>query len=244
MNHDLWSGPRPAGPVLFGVPDYVPALMEYVRDYHIGLNFSHTLVAVDGPVGAAVSGPGGRSGIDWSAVVLAVWAAGAAAALARYGLAMISVRLVARGARPVTRGEWMDRLHAASRELGMRERVRLLRADGAAMPMTWGILHPAVLVPADADGVLRRLGARRRAGRVVGTTRPAMGQGQRRRRPREIDGRVARQHPAGPASWTPTTSAPRLERRRRVVAAALPTRVALRVRACPPSRVMTEPFEA
>ena len=38
-----------AGPVLFGVPDYVPALMDYVRRYDIALNFGHTLVAVDGP---------------------------------------------------------------------------------------------------------------------------------------------------------------------------------------------------
>jgi len=38
-----------AGAVLFGVADYVPALMEYVQKYRIGLNFGETLVAVDGP---------------------------------------------------------------------------------------------------------------------------------------------------------------------------------------------------
>tara|TARA_R110000787_G_scaffold36948_20_gene94182 strand:- start:2091 stop:3764 length:1674 start_codon:yes stop_codon:yes gene_type:complete len=38
-----------AGGVLFGVKDYVPALMEYVRKYNAHLNFFHTLVAVDGP---------------------------------------------------------------------------------------------------------------------------------------------------------------------------------------------------
>ena len=38
-----------AGAVLFGVPDYVPALMENVKAYGIGLNFGQTLVAVDGP---------------------------------------------------------------------------------------------------------------------------------------------------------------------------------------------------
>ena len=37
-----------AGAVLFGVPDYVPALMEYVKTYGIGLNFGRTLVSVDG----------------------------------------------------------------------------------------------------------------------------------------------------------------------------------------------------
>lgn len=38
-----------AGAVLFGVADYVPALMEYVNRYGINLDFGRTLVAVDGP---------------------------------------------------------------------------------------------------------------------------------------------------------------------------------------------------
>ena len=38
-----------AGPVLFGVADYVPALMAYVKAYGIGLQFGQTLVSVDGP---------------------------------------------------------------------------------------------------------------------------------------------------------------------------------------------------
>jgi sulfide:quinone oxidoreductase len=42
-----------AGAVLFGVADYVPALMEYVAAYGIGLQFGHTLVAVDGPARTA-----------------------------------------------------------------------------------------------------------------------------------------------------------------------------------------------
>lgn len=43
-----------AGAVLFGVKDYVPALMEYVERYGIDLNFESTLVAVDGPARTAV----------------------------------------------------------------------------------------------------------------------------------------------------------------------------------------------
>ncbi|QGS32540.1 NAD(P)/FAD-dependent oxidoreductase [Cupriavidus metallidurans] len=42
-----------AGNVLFGVADYVPALMEYVERYAIDLNFGETLVAVDGPARCA-----------------------------------------------------------------------------------------------------------------------------------------------------------------------------------------------
>ena len=38
-----------AGPGMFGVADYVPALMEYVKKYDIKLSFSENLVKVDGP---------------------------------------------------------------------------------------------------------------------------------------------------------------------------------------------------
>lgn len=40
---------RNAGAVLFGVADYVPALMSYVEKYGIGLKLGNNLVAVDGP---------------------------------------------------------------------------------------------------------------------------------------------------------------------------------------------------
>ena len=43
-----------AGGVLFGVKDYVPALMEYIAKYDASLNFFHTLVSVDGPAKKAV----------------------------------------------------------------------------------------------------------------------------------------------------------------------------------------------
>jgi sulfide:quinone oxidoreductase len=42
-----------AAPVLFGVPAYVPALMDYVKRYGINLCFESKLVAVDGPARVA-----------------------------------------------------------------------------------------------------------------------------------------------------------------------------------------------
>lgn len=37
------------GPVLFGVKEYVPALMEYVAKYNANLHFNHRLTKIDGP---------------------------------------------------------------------------------------------------------------------------------------------------------------------------------------------------
>jgi sulfide:quinone oxidoreductase len=38
-----------AGAVLFGVKEYVPALMEYIERYHVNLHFQHNLSRIDGP---------------------------------------------------------------------------------------------------------------------------------------------------------------------------------------------------
>jgi sulfide:quinone oxidoreductase len=46
---DMDIGFYNAGGVLFGVPDYVPGLMEYVNKYKAKLNFHHNLAAIDGP---------------------------------------------------------------------------------------------------------------------------------------------------------------------------------------------------
>ncbi|MEM8588847.1 MAG: TIGR01244 family sulfur transferase [Pseudomonadota bacterium] len=50
---DIDIGFYNAGGVLFGVDAYVPALMEYVKRYDIGLNFNHNLVRIDGPAKTA-----------------------------------------------------------------------------------------------------------------------------------------------------------------------------------------------
>jgi sulfide:quinone oxidoreductase len=56
-----------SGSVLFGVPDYVPALMEYVKRYEISLNFGHTLTSIDGPAKKATftrtAPDGGKEGV-------------------------------------------------------------------------------------------------------------------------------------------------------------------------------------
>lgn len=53
-----------AAPVLFGVADYVPALMEYVKKYNIELNFGSVLVAVDGGARKATFREKGADGAE------------------------------------------------------------------------------------------------------------------------------------------------------------------------------------
>jgi sulfide:quinone oxidoreductase len=50
---DIDVGFYNAGGVLFGMPAYVPALMDYVNRYNVHLNFHHNLTAIDGPASKA-----------------------------------------------------------------------------------------------------------------------------------------------------------------------------------------------
>lgn len=52
-----------AGAALFGVAAYVPALMEYVSKYRIGLDFGFTLTRVDGPARTATFTRAGADGV-------------------------------------------------------------------------------------------------------------------------------------------------------------------------------------
>lgn len=108
-------------------------------------------VSVDAARFGASPAAGAAGGLSWGAVALAVWMTGALLVLARTAAAMLAVHAMGRRSTRVVDGVWNDRLKAASAELGLREPVRLLRAPGASMPMTWGILRPTVLIPAQAD---------------------------------------------------------------------------------------------
>jgi beta-lactamase regulating signal transducer with metallopeptidase domain len=51
----------------------------------------------------------------------------------------------------VTDAPWLAQARSLAAELGISPRITFLRSSGAAMPMAWGILRPAVLMPAVAD---------------------------------------------------------------------------------------------
>ncbi|HYW08990.1 MAG TPA: M56 family metallopeptidase [Longimicrobium sp.] len=80
-----------------------------------------------------------------------VWAAGAAAVLGRMAVGWHGVRRMARGATPVTDAGWLDAVRTLAPAAGVRGPVRLLRGGDAAMPATWGVIRPTILLPAEAD---------------------------------------------------------------------------------------------
>ena len=108
------------------------------------------------PAPAAVAAPAAAPAAPrfaWTpgTVLLAVWALGAAVILLRLVLGIGAVAVLARRARRVKDGNWLVLATELSEEMGLARPVILLRGGPLSVPVTWGILVPAVLLPADAD---------------------------------------------------------------------------------------------
>src|SRR5258708_5351303 len=92
-----------------------------------------------------------RLGPDRTAFVFPVWLGGVAVVLVLLGIGMARIFWLDRVTEPMRDEGWLILAEELSLELGVTRRVRLLRARGPAMPMTWGIRRPAILLPAEAD---------------------------------------------------------------------------------------------
>ena len=114
------------------------------------IEFHRVAVSDPSAVAAPASGeaPGARVRL-LTLCLAAVWALGVVIALIPTVAAFIRLAILARRARPVHGGRWALLIPSALRELDLRRRVRFLELDGPVMPMTWGVFHPVVLVPAD-----------------------------------------------------------------------------------------------
>jgi beta-lactamase regulating signal transducer with metallopeptidase domain len=87
----------------------------------------------------------------WTTLLLPLWLAGMTLVLAALVVALARIAWIARTAFPVRDPAWHASVSALARSLAITRPVRLLRAAGSAMPMTWGLFRPVILVPADAD---------------------------------------------------------------------------------------------
>jgi beta-lactamase regulating signal transducer with metallopeptidase domain len=88
---------------------------------------------------------------DWTALVFPVWLSGVGVVLLLVAIGMARIAWLDRVTKPVQDESWLLLVEDLSRELGLNRYVRLLQANAPAMPMTWGIRRPAILLPAEAD---------------------------------------------------------------------------------------------
>jgi beta-lactamase regulating signal transducer with metallopeptidase domain len=95
--------------------------------------------------------PSARSDVSWSAVVLGLWALGVIVIVGRLALGILAVLWMSRRTERISEAPWLPLARELEEELGLVRRVKFLRSTRATMPMAWGVLTPAVLMPADAD---------------------------------------------------------------------------------------------
>jgi beta-lactamase regulating signal transducer with metallopeptidase domain len=84
-------------------------------------------------------------------LIAAIWLAGALFVLLRLALGTWRVEQIARDSARVEDGVWLSLAQRLANRLGVTRPLTLLRGERLAVPVTWGIVYPAVLLPQDAD---------------------------------------------------------------------------------------------
>jgi hypothetical protein len=82
---------------------------------------------------------------------MGVWAAGAGLLLLTLGAGVVRLHWLALRARPLTSGAWPSAAADLAGALGVRRPVRLLLTHHPTLLVTWGWMHPSILLPSDVD---------------------------------------------------------------------------------------------
>jgi beta-lactamase regulating signal transducer with metallopeptidase domain len=98
---------------------------------------------------SAVTTPAARFGIV--PVLATIWLVGALFVLLRLAIGTWKVNQLARDGARVEDGMWLSLAQRLANRLGVTRPLILLRGDRLAVPVTWGIVYPAVLLPQDSD---------------------------------------------------------------------------------------------
>ena len=100
----------------------------------------------------AGAAPVSRSaGLEWPALLGAIWLAGALLLAARLVAGHIAVRRIARGGRRLTTSDWTAPLYEAADIVDVAVDVDLVQSDRVTMPFTAGVRRPVIVMPASAE---------------------------------------------------------------------------------------------
>lgn len=106
---------------------------------------------VSTPTTPSVAAPAASRPFDWKQALMGLWIAGAALLVVRLAYGMGRVWWMQRSAVEITDEGWVGITDSLARRLRVGRMVTLLRESTAVVPMTWGIVRPVVLLPADAE---------------------------------------------------------------------------------------------
>ena len=107
------------------------------------------------PANAIAPAPSASTGIvakpSIVQILAAAWLIGALLVLLRLAFGTWRVGQLARDGARVEDGVWLSLTQRLANRLGVTRPLILLRGERLAVPVTWGIVYPAVLLPQDAD---------------------------------------------------------------------------------------------
>jgi beta-lactamase regulating signal transducer with metallopeptidase domain len=103
------------------------------------------------PANAAASSLAVTTGPSRIVIAAGIWLFGALLILVRLAVGTWRVNQLAREGQRVEDGTWLSLMQRLANRLGVTRPLILLRGERLAVPVTWGIVYPAVLLPQDAD---------------------------------------------------------------------------------------------
>ncbi len=118
---------------------------------------AHDFAGADSAIGAtvpaqansAVASQAQSSGFSWPALLLTTWLAGTAIFLLPMAIGLWQVRSLRRSALPWTHGQSL--VDTLARAAGISRSVKVLLHEALPGPMTCGLVHPAVVLPQEAQ---------------------------------------------------------------------------------------------
>lgn len=93
-----------------------------------------------------------RTGFSPDTLLLLVWATGVLLGAGVLISALVRLKTISRRAQVVTAGPWRRAADVLTGQLGVRRPVTLLQTDMPGFLATWGLRHPRIGLPRDADG--------------------------------------------------------------------------------------------
>jgi len=92
-----------------------------------------------------------RAPLGFIAILATIWFVGVLLVLLRLAVGTWRVNQLSREGVRVEDGVWLSLAQRLANRLGVTRPLILLRGERLAVPVTWGIVYPAVLLPQDAD---------------------------------------------------------------------------------------------
>src|SRR4030095_5264840 len=89
--------------------------------------------------------------LGWISWMLMIWLAGAVLIFGRLLIGTASIWWIAHRAERITDAAWLNLIADISGQIGLTRQVRVFKTSRITMPVTCGLLHSAILFPADAD---------------------------------------------------------------------------------------------